>query len=224
MAIDKRVASAAEALGSVKDGAVVMLSGFGGSGFANSLILALRELGPRELTIVANSATHPLARTQVLIEAKLVRKVICSAARGRGKELSSFEEQCKAGTMELEVLPQGTFAERIRAGGAGIPAFYTPAAVGTDLAKGKEIRRFNGRDYVLETAIEADLALIRGDLADRFGNLTYRGSQANFGPAMATAAKHVVAEVFTAHAEAIPPERIGLSGVFVDRVVAIGER
>ncbi len=224
MAIDKRIASAAEQLKTIKDGATVMLSGFGGSGFANSLILALRDAGPRELTIVANSATHPLARTQVLIEAKLVRKVICSAARGRGAELSPFEAQWKAGIIELEVLPQGTFAERIRAGGAGIPAFYTPAAVGTDLAKGKEIRRFNGRDYVLETAIEADLALIRGDHADRFGNLTYRGSQANFGPAMATAAKLVIAEVATAGAEAIPPGQVALAGVFVDYVVAIGGR
>ena len=224
MAIDKRIISATEAMQGIKDGATVMLSGFGGAGFANTLITALRDLGLRDLTVVANSATHPLAKTQILIEAKQVRKVICSAARGRGKELSAFEEQWKAGTIELEVLAQGTFAERIRAGGAGIPAFYTPSAAGTDLAKGKEIRRFNGRDYVLETAIEADLALVRGDIGDRFGNLTFRGSQANFGPAMATAAKLVIAEVFTAQQEALPPDRVMLSGVFVDHVLAVGSR
>jgi 3-oxoadipate CoA-transferase alpha subunit len=224
MAIDKRITSATEAMQGIKDGATVMLSGFGGSGFANTLITALRDLGRRDLTVVANSATHPLAKTQILIEAKQVRKVICSAARGRGKELSAFEEQWKAGTIELEVLAQGTFAERIRAGGAGIPAFYTPSAAGTELAQGKEIRRFNGRDYVLETAIEADLALIRGDLADRFGNLTFRGTQANFGPAMATAAALVIAEVFTAQEAAIPPDRVMFSGVFVDHVLAVGSR
>ena len=224
MAIDKRITSATEAMQGIKDGATVMLSGFGGAGFANTLITALRDLGRRDLTVVANSATHPLAKTQILIEAKQVRKVICSAARGRGKDLSAFEEQWKAGTIELEVLAQGTLAERIRAGGAGIPAFYTPSAVGTDLAQGREIRRFNGRDYVLETAIEADLALIRGDVADRFGNLTFRGTQANFGPAMATAAKLVIAEVFTAQDAAIAPDRVMLSGVFVDHVLAVGSR
>ena len=133
MAIDKRITAVAEKLQGIKDGATVMLSGFGGAGFANTLILALRDAGPRDLTMVSNSATHLLGRTQVLIEANMVRKVICSAARGRGKELSPFEEQWKAGKIELEVLPQGTMAERIRAGGAGIPAFYTPAGVGTDL-------------------------------------------------------------------------------------------
>ena len=224
MAIDKRITSASEAMQGIKDGATIMLSGFGGSGFANTLITALRDLGLRDLTVVANSATHPLAKTQILIEAKQVRKVICSAARGRGKDLSAFEEQWKAGTIELEVLAQGTFAERIRAGGAGIPAFYTPSAVGTDLANGKEIRRFNGRDYVLETAIEADLTLIRGDTGDRFGNLTFRGSQANFGPAMATAAKLVIAEVFTAQEAPIAPDRVMLSGVFVDHVLSVGSR
>ena len=224
MAIDKRITAVAEKLQGIKDGATVMLSGFGGAGFANTLILALRDAGPRDLTMVSNSATHLLGRTQVLIEANMVRKVICSAARGRGTELSPFEEQWKAGKIELEVLPQGTMAERIRAGGAGIPAFYTPAGVGTDLVKGKEIRRFNGRDYVLETAIEGDLALIRGDLADRFGNVTFRGTQANFGPAMATACKLSIVEVFATQAEAIPPERVMLPGVFVDHVLAVGGR
>ena len=223
MAIEKRVASAAEALDGVGDGATVLMSGFGGAGFANVLIRALRERGPRELTLVVNSATHPFSLTHELIEAGMVRKVIVSAARGRGAGLSAFEQLWGEGKIELECLPQGTFAERIRAGGAGIPAFYTPVGFGTELAKGKEVRRFDGRDCVLETAITGDVALIRGDVADRFGNLTFRYAQANFGPNMATAAKLVVAEVRVSQDTPIAAERVQLSGVFVDRVVTVGD-
>ncbi len=220
MAIDKRVASAAEALAGVRDGATVLISGFGGAGFANVLIRALREQGPRELTLVVNSATHPLSRTHELIENGQVRKVVCTAARGRGKELSVFEQLWKAGQIELVCLPQGTFAEAIRAGGAGIPAFFTPSGFGTDLAAGKEVRRFGDRDYVLEEAIIGDVALLRAERADRFGNLAFRGSQANFGPMMATAAKLAIAEVATAQDHAIPPEQVQLPGVYIDRVYA----
>jgi 3-oxoacid CoA-transferase A subunit len=195
MPIDKRVASAAAALADVKDGATVLVSGFGGAGFPNVLIRALREHGARELTLVANSATHRYSLTHELIEAGQVRKIICTAARGRDKDFSPFERLWVAGKIELVVLPQGTFVESIRAGGAGIPAFYTPTGYGTDLAQGKETRRFGDRDYVLETAITGDLALVRGDEADRYGNLTFRYAQANFGPAMATAARLAVAEV-----------------------------
>lgn len=223
MAIDKRVATAAAALSGVKSGSTVLLSGFGGAGFANILIAALRDVGPRDLTLVVNSATHPLSRTQLLIEAGLVRKVICSAARGRGRELSPFEQQWKDGKIELVVLPQGTFAECIRAGGAGIPAFYTPSGYGTDLTAGKEVRRFGDHEYVLENAITGDLALVRADIADRYGNLRYRHAQANFGPAMATAAKLTVAEVRMAQDAPIPPAKVQLSGVFVDRVFAVGD-
>lgn len=222
MAIDKRVASAAEALSDVRDGSTVLISGFGGAGFANVLIRALREQGARDLTLVVNSATHPHSRTHELIENGQVRRVICSAARGRGKELSPFELLWKEGKIELVCLPQGTLAEAIRAGGAGIPAFYTPAGFGTDLGRGKEVRRFKGRDYLLEEAIEGDLALIRADLADRFGNLAFRHAQANFGPMMATAAKFAVAEVREAQHAAIPPERVQLPGAYVSRVVAVG--
>ena len=223
MAIDKRVASAAEALDGVEDGATVLISGFGGAGFPNRLIRALRERGLRELTLVVNSATHPFSLTHELIDAGMVRKVIVSAARGRGKEPSAFERRWIEGRIELECLPQGTFAERIRAGGAGIPAFYTPVGFGTELAEGKEVRRFGGRDCVLETAIVGDLALIRADLADRYGNLRFRYAQANFGPAMATAAKLAVAEVRAAQAEPIPPDRVQLPGLYVDRVLAVGD-
>ncbi|MBN9562282.1 MAG: 3-oxoacid CoA-transferase subunit A [Alphaproteobacteria bacterium] len=220
MAIDKRVSSAAEALAGVRDGSTVMLSGFGGAGFANVLIRALREHGAKDLTLVANSATHPLSRTHEIVESGQVRKVICTAARGRGKELSPFEQLWKAGKIELVCLPQGTFAEAIRAGGAGIPAFYTPSGFGTELAKGMEVRRFGGRDYVLQEAITADLALLRAEHADRFGNLSFRYAQANFGPMMATAAKLAVAEVAEARHAAIPPEQVHLPGVYIDRVFA----
>lgn len=215
MAIDKRVASAAEALADVRDGATVMLSGF-----ANVLIRALREHGAKDLTIVANSATHPLSRTHELVENGQVRRVICTAARGRGKDLSPFEQLWKQGRIELVCLPQGTFAEAIRAGGAGIPAFYTPSGFGTELAKGKEVRRFGERDYVLEEAIVGDVALLRADRGDRFGNLAFRYAQANFGPMMATAAKLAVAEVREALHAAIPPEQVQLPGVYIDRVFA----
>ncbi|HEY0421534.1 MAG TPA: 3-oxoacid CoA-transferase subunit A [Acetobacteraceae bacterium] len=222
MAIDKRVATAEQAMAGVADGATVMISGFGGAGFANTLIRALRAAAPRDLTLVVNSATHPLSLTHELIEAGLVRRVICSAARGRGKGLSAFEQLHKQGRIALTALPQGTFAECIRAGGAGIPAFYTPSGVGTEVAQGKEIRRFKGRDYVLEEAITADLALVRADLADRFGNLAFRHAQANFGPAMATAATLTIAEVRATQDEPLDPARIQLPGVFVDRIVTAG--
>jgi 3-oxoacid CoA-transferase A subunit len=223
MAIDKRVASATEALADVADGATVLISGFGGAGFPNVLIRALREAGPRDLTLVVNSATHRYSLTHELIEAGMVRKVICSAARGRGEELSPFERLWVAGKIELVCLPQGTFAESIRAGGAGIAAYYTPAGVGTELTVGKEVRRFGGRDYVLEEAVAGDLALVRGDTADRYGNLTFRYAQGNFGPVMATAARLAVAEVRTVLDTPLPHERVQLPGVYIDRILAVGK-
>ena len=223
MPIHTGVTSAAAAVAGGGDGATVLISGFGGAGFANVLIRALREAGPKGLTLVVNSATHPYSLTHELIEDGLVAKVIVSAARGRGKEPSAFETLWIEGRIELECLPQGTFAERIRAGGAGIPAFYTPVGFGTDLAAGKEVRRFGDRDCVLEQAITGDVALIRADQADRFGNLTFRHAQANFGPAMATAARLAVAEVRETVDEAIAPERVQLSGVYVDRILAVGD-
>jgi 3-oxoacid CoA-transferase A subunit len=220
MPIDKRATTAAEALAGIRDGATVLISGFGGAGFPNNLIRALREAGPRNLTLVVNSATHRYSFTGELIEAGMVAKVICSAARGAGKDLSAFERLWAAGTIELQCLPQGTFAEAIRAGGAGIPAFYTAVGVGTDLAKGKEVRTFEGREYVLEPAIKGDLALIRADRADRYGNLAFRYAQASFGPAMATAAGLAVAEVNTIASEPMAHTEIDLPGTFVDRVLA----
>jgi 3-oxoadipate CoA-transferase, alpha subunit len=223
MPIDKQIGSAAQALAGVEDGATVLISGFGGAGFPNVLIRALRERNLKNLTLVVNSATHRYSLTHELIEAGQVRKVVCSAARGREGGLSAFEQLWKDGKIELECLPQGTFAEAIRAGGAGIPAFYTPAGFGTDLTKGKETRRFGDRDYVLEPAITGDLALVRADTADVYGNLTFRFAQMNFSPAMATAARLTIAEVRAVEDAAIPHERVQVPGVFVDRIVKVSE-
>jgi 3-oxoadipate CoA-transferase alpha subunit len=223
MPIGKKAESAEAALASVEDGATVMISGFGGAGFPNVLIRALVRRAPRDLTLIVNSAMHRRAFTHELIEAGLVRKVVCSGARGPGKELSSFERLWRDGKIELQCLPQGTFAEVIRAGGAGIPAFFTPVGVGTKLAEGKEVRTFGGQEYVLEEAITADLAILRADAADRYGNLSFRFAQMNFGPAMATAARLVVAEVNAIEDEPMPHERVQLPGVYVDRVVAVPE-
>src|SRR5882672_60258 len=223
MPIDKRVASAAEALADVADGATVFISGFGGAGFPNVLIRALRDRGPKNLTLVVNSATHRYSYTHELIEAGLVRKVVCTAARGQTKDPSPFERLWMEGRIELECVPQGTFTERIRAGGAGIPAFYTPVGFGTELARGKEVRTFDGREHVLEQAIKGDLALVRADTADRYGNLTFRYAQMNFGPVMAMAAKLAVAEVRIMLDAPIAHDRVQLPGVFVDRVVAVGK-
>jgi 3-oxoadipate CoA-transferase alpha subunit len=223
MAIDKRVAGAAAAMDGVKDGATVFVSGFGGAGFPNILLRALLELGPKDLTLVANSATHRYSITHELIAAGMVKHVICSAARGHDKSgLSAFEELYKVGKIGLTLLPQGTFAEAIRAGGAGIPAFYTPVGYGTDLAKGKETREIKGRHYVLEEAIVGDLALIRADVADRYGNLRFRHAQANFAPATATAARLTVAEVREATEAPMAQTEIMLPGAYVDRIVAVG--
>jgi 3-oxoadipate CoA-transferase, alpha subunit len=222
MPINKRAASAAEALADVADGATVFISGFGGAGFPNVLIRALRDRAPKNLTLVVNSATHRYSYTHELIEAGLVRKVVCTAARGHSKEPSPFERLWMDGKIELECVPQGTFAERIRAGGAGIPAFYTPVGFGTELTKGKEVRSFGGREHVLEQAITGDVALLRADAADRYGNLAFRYAQMNFSPVMATAAKLAVAEVRTVLDKPMPHDRVQLPGVYVDRVFGVG--
>lgn len=219
MTSDKQYASAHEALDGVKDGAVVMISGFGGAGFPNVLIRALVERETRDLTLVVNSATHRMSLTHELIAARQVRRVICSAARGHAPGLSVFEEQYRDGDIELECVPQGTLAERIRAAGAGIPAFFSPVGAGTELADGKEVRTIDGIECVLETAIHGDLALFRADQADQFGNVRFRHAQANFGPAMATASKLSIAEVRESFTNPMTPPEVQLSGVYVDRVV-----
>jgi len=222
MAIDKRVSTAAQAVADVADGSTVLISGFGGAGFPNVLIRALRDRAAKNLTLVVNSATHRYSLTHELIAAGLVRKVVCTAARGHDKQPSPFERLWIEGKIELECVPQGTFSERIRAGGAGIPAFYTPVGFGTELTQDKEVRSFAGRQHVLEHAIKGDVALVRADVADRYGNLAFRYAQMNFGPAMATAAKLALAEVRTVLDAPLGHDRVQLPGCYIDRVVAVG--
>lgn len=218
---DKRVKTTAEALAGIKDGDTVMLSGFQRIGAPDTLILALIETGIKGLTLIANGTGHPGSGIAQLVEAGRVEKIVASSARGRGSEMSPFEKLWFDEKIGLELVPQGTFAERIRAGGAGHAGFYTRTAVGTDLADGKEERRFGDVDYILETALTADFAMLRAECGDRFGNLSFRGSQANFGPVMATAATVTVAEVNQFDEGALDPHGIHTAGIFVDRVLHV---
>src|SRR3982750_807917 len=216
--IDKFMASAAAALADVPDGATVMIGGFGGAGIPAALIDALIAQGARDLTIVNNNAGNGDTGLAALIKAKRVRKILCSFPRQA--DSWHFDAQYRAGELELELVPQGTLAERIRAAGAGIGAFYTPTAFGTDLAKGKETRRIGERDYVLEYPIHADYALIKADRADRWGNLAYRKTARNFAPIMAAAARYTVVQVReTVELGALDPEVVVTPGIFVHRVV-----
>ena len=217
--IDKFVRSAAEALADVKDGSVVLIAGFGAVGQPKALIEALAEQGAKDLTVVTNNAGFGQGGLVRLMEYGRVRKLICSFP-SLGSTL--FEELYKAGRIELEIIPQGTLAEKIRAAGAGVPAFFTPTGAGTLLTKGKEVREYGGRPCVLETALFADVALIEAWQADRWGNLTYRKSGRNFNPIMATAGKLTVVQ--TQHIVADPgidPETVITPGIFVDKVVHI---
>ncbi|HXZ52242.1 MAG TPA: 3-oxoacid CoA-transferase subunit A [Burkholderiales bacterium] len=221
--IDKILPTPQMALADVADGATVMIGGFGNAGMPAQLIDALIERGARELTIVNNNAGNGDTGLAALIKARRVRKIICSFPRQA--DSWHFDGQYRAGEIELELVPQGTLAERIRAAGAGIGAFYTPTAFGTRLAEGKETRRIGTRDYVLEYPIRADYALIKADRADRWGNLTYRKSARNFGPIMASAARCTVVQVReTVELGALDPEEIVTPGIFVQRVVRVAAR
>ena len=191
--IDKTVRSGAAAVADIPDGATIMLGGFGAAGMPSHLIDALIAQGARALTIVNNNAGNGDAGLAALIKARRVKKIICSFPRQ--VDSHHFDAQYRAGEIELELVPQGNLAERIRAAGAGIGAFFTPTAYGTELAEGKETRVIAGRAHVLEYPIHADYALIRADRADRWGNLVYRKTARNFGPVMATAARCTIAEV-----------------------------
>jgi 3-oxoacid CoA-transferase len=218
--MDKVVASAAAAVADVPDGASILFGGFGVvQGWPNSLLLALRDRGPRDLTLIFNTPGVGPLSAQILAEAGLVRKVIASFA-AYPTRATAIEEQLKQGAIEVELVPQGTLAERVRAGGAGLAAFYTPTGVGTLVAEGKERRTFAGREYLLETAIRADYALVRAHRADRHGNLVYRRGARNFHPAFATGARVTLAEVDDVVAPgAIDPECVVTPGIWVDRVV-----
>ncbi|HEY9238976.1 MAG TPA: 3-oxoacid CoA-transferase subunit A [Burkholderiaceae bacterium] len=218
--IDKQVASVADAVAGTPDGATVMIGGFGGAGQPNELIDALIAQGAKDLVIVNNNAGNGETGLAALLKAGRVRKIICSFPRQADSQV--FDGLYRSGKLELELVPQGNLAERIRAAGAGIGGFFTPTGYGTDLAKGKETREIGGRMYVLESPIPADLALIKAERGDRWGNLTYRKTARNFGPIMAMAAKVTVASVheFVALGE-LDPEHIVTPGIFVQRVVKI---
>ncbi len=214
--IDKRVRDYRAAVEGIKDGATVLIGGFGSAGMPHALADALLEQGAKDLLIVSNNAGSEARGLGALIGAGRVSKVVCSYPRVPGYTV--FEELYKAGRIDLELVAQGTLAERIRAGGAGIRGFYTPTCVGTPLAEGKELREFDGRPCVLERPIRGDVALIQARSADRWGNLIYDKTARNFGPVMAMAADLTIAEV--AHfVKMIDPEIVVTPGIFVDRVV-----
>ncbi len=220
--IDKRVASPAEAVGDIADGSTVMIGGFGEAGSPIELIHALIDHGARELIVVNNNCGSGEVGLAALLKEGRVAKLICSFPRSAGS--SVFPDLYRQGRIELELVPQGTLAERIRAGGAGIPAFFTPASVGTPLADGKEIRTFDGRDHVMELGLRADAALIKCHRADRHGNLVYNKTARNFGPIMAAAAtKTIVQAAAVVEAGEIDPETVITPGIFIDRVVEVTE-
>jgi len=218
--IDKRVQSMADALAGIADGATVLIGGFGAVGQPNALIEGLIEQGARDLVCVANNAGAGHTGLARLMELGRVRRMVCSFPRSIGSVV--FEQLYRAGKIELEIVPQGTLAERMRAAGAGIPAFYTATAAGTQLARGKEQREINGRTYVLEHALPGDVALIEAWRADRWGNLIFRSSGRNFNPVMAmTGRLTVVQSQHMAELGELDPEGIGTPGIFVDRVLHV---
>ncbi|WP_431779548.1 3-oxoacid CoA-transferase subunit A [Microbacterium aurantiacum] len=221
--IDKTVTDAAAAVAGIPDGATVMIGGFGRAGQPVELIDALIAQGADDLTIVNNNAGNGDTGLAALLGTGRVRKIICSFPRQHDSWV--FDDLYRAGRIELELVPQGNLAERMRAAGAGIGAFFSPTGVGTQLAEGKESRTIDGRDYVLEYPIRADFALISALAGDRWGNLVYRKTARNFGPVMATAATTTVAQVDRiVELGALDPEAIATPGIFVDRLVAVGER
>ncbi|HXW49178.1 MAG TPA: 3-oxoacid CoA-transferase subunit A [Xanthobacteraceae bacterium] len=218
--IDKIVRSMAEAMAGICDGSVVLLGGFGSIGQPNALIDGLIEHGAKELIVVSNNAGIGRLGLARLLELGRVRKIICSFPRTADPVV--FEELYRAGKIELEIVPQGTMAERLRAAGAGIPAFFTATAVGTKLAAGKELREIAGRECLLEEALAGDVALVEAWEADRWGNLTYRSSARNFNPVMATAAKLTVVQAqHIVDLGALDPEKIATPGIYVNRVLHV---
>ncbi len=222
--IDKFVHSVAEALDGIKDGSTVLIAGFAQVGEPRALVDGLIEQGAKDLVVVHNTAGRFHEGVARLIGERRVRKIVCSFARSRGSVL--FEEVFAAGQIELEIVPQGTMAERIRAGAAGIPAFFTATGAGTKLAAGKESRMFEGafegREYILEHAIRGDVALVEAWRADRWGNLVYRDAGRNFNPVMAAAAELTIAQTqHIAELGELSPEEIATPGVYVDRLVYV---
>ncbi|MEC9342558.1 MAG: 3-oxoacid CoA-transferase subunit A [Pseudomonadota bacterium] len=218
--MNKAIETPREAVAPIEDGASVMIGGFGGSGSPIELVHALIEAGPKDLTVINNNAGNGHVGLAAMIEQGMVRKLICSFPRSADSTV--FTEFYRAGRIELELVPQGTLAERIRAAGAGIPAFYTPTGYGTELAEGKPVAEFDGRAYVLERWLKAEFALIKAHAADTMGNLTYRMAARNFNPLMATAAAHTIAQATRLVPPGdIDPEQVVTPGIFVDAVVQV---
>ena len=220
--IDKEVASVAEAVADIFDGATVMIGGFGETGSPIELIHALIDQGATDLTVVNNNTGNGEVGLAALLKAGRISKMICSHPRSTHSTV--FPDLYRSGRTALELVPQGTLAERIRAGGAGIPAFYTPTAVGTPLEEGMERRSFHGRDYLLAHGLTADFALIKGRSADRHGNVVYNKTARNFSPLMAMAAKTTIVQVSSVvPAGEIDPEVVVTPGIFVSRVVTVAD-
>ncbi len=218
--INKQISSLSEAVADIFDGASVMIGGFGEAGSPIELIHALIDHGAKDLTIISNNTGSGHVGLAALIENKQVAKTICSFPRTANSKV--FPELYHAGEIELELVPQGTLAERIRAGGAGIPAFYVPASVNTPLAEGKESRMFNGQEYVLEYGLKADFALVKAETADRYGNLLYHATARNFGPIMCTASGVAIVQAKRiVEPGQIDPETVITPGIFVQKVVEI---
>jgi 3-oxoadipate CoA-transferase alpha subunit len=218
--IDKIVPSIEAALADVRDGSTILVGGFGGAGVPEELVDALIAQGAKDLTIVNNNAGNGEVGIAALFKARRVRKLICSYPRQ--VDSHHFQEAYRAGKVELEIVPQGTLSERMRAAGAGIAAFFTPTGYGTDLAKSKETRVIDGRGYVLEQALHGDVALVKAERGDRWGNLVYRKSARNYGPTMASAAKVTIAQVYElVDLGGLDPECIITPGIFVTHVVKV---
>lgn len=219
--INKIVSSLASAVADIHDGATIMIGGFGTAGMPSELIDALIDRGARDLTIINNNAGNGETGLAALLKAKRVRKIVCSFPRQADSH--HFDALYRAGEIELELVPQGNLAERIRAAGAGIGGFFTPTGYGTLLAEGKETREINGRQYVFETPLHADFALVKALVGDRWGNLVYRKTARNFGPIMAMAAKTAIVQVErVVELGELDPEAIVTPGIFVQRVVVSG--
>jgi 3-oxoadipate CoA-transferase alpha subunit len=218
--IDKRVATVADAVAGIEDGATVLVGGFGASGVPVELVHALLDRGTTDLTVVTNNAGSGETDVAALLRERRVRKIVCSYPRSAGSVW--FEERWRAGEVELELVPQGTLSERMRAAAAGLGGFFTPTGADSRLAEGKEVRVIGGRRHVLEEPLPGDVALVKAARADRWGNLVYRTAARNFGPTMAAAASLSVVQVdeFVALGE-LDPEAIVTPGIFVDRVVRV---
>ncbi len=218
--IDKIVRSMAEAMAGIADGSTVLLGGFGSVGQPDALLDGLIEQGAKDLVVVANNAGTGRTGLALLMELGRVRRIICSYPRSSGSVV--FEELYRAGRLELEIVPQGTLAERMRAAGAGVGGFYTPTGVGTKLAEGKEVREIDGRMMILETALHGDVALVEAWNADRWGNLTYNKSGRNFNAVMATAGRMTIVQAYhIVPLGSLDPEAIVTPGIFVNRVIHV---